>query len=85
MRHEIDDRHLAVLGLEDSFEHQGARTVATVDLAYAANGSDQPSAVLRSAQEGGEACRKSKRGRQSQSIDPSRATKAAVWQSPMRA
>jgi hypothetical protein len=61
-RHEIDDRHLAVLGLEDGFEHQGARTVATVDLAYATNGSDQPSAVLRGAQKGGEACARIKTG-----------------------
>ena len=54
-RHEVDDRDLAFLGLENGFKHQRARTIVTLDLAAASGGSNLPSAMFRCAQKGGEA------------------------------
>ena len=53
--HEVDDGHLALVGLEDRFEHERSRPVLPVDLPHAAGGREQPSTVLRGAEQGGEA------------------------------
>ena len=86
-RHEVDQHRLGTLGLEAGLEDRGAGEVASRDAAGASSDcrgaishrpfSGVPSSAAKQAGE-------SKRGRQSQSIEPSRPTKAAVTRLPIR-
>ena len=82
-RHEIDQRDRAGIGFPFGLEDERIGTVAP--LASKAFPEELPlpfSAVPRSAaKQAGE----SKRGRHSQSIEPSLPTSAALWQSPISA
>ena len=54
-RHEVDDGRRAGVGLEDSFEDEGAVAVGPPAGADVPGGGEQPAAVVGSAQQGGEA------------------------------
>ena len=84
-RHEIDQRRRAVVGLEMRFENErvwagSARVILAVCRGAISQRpcSGVPSSAAKQASE-------SKRGQHSQSIEPSRATSAALLQSPISA
>ena len=84
-RHEVDEVDGAVRGLEAGLEDQRAVPVALRGRRGAAVGrADQPAPVLGPPSSAAKVLSESKRGQHSQSIEPSRPTSAALWQSPIR-
>jgi hypothetical protein len=56
--HAIDDGDAALVGVEDGLQHEGARAVATLDPSHLGGRGDLPAAVVRGAEQGGEAGRR---------------------------
>jgi hypothetical protein len=65
-------------------QHQRIRAVSARDPGIAAR-RNEPAAVLARTQQSAKQASESKRGQHSQSIEPSRPTRAAVLQSPISA
>jgi hypothetical protein len=89
-RHKVhQDRGAAVGGDELGFEDQRVVDIAALDAQVRScrrrSRCDLPAPIVRVAQQGCKARRRVKAGQQSQSMEPSRETSAAVSQSPMRA
>jgi hypothetical protein len=85
MRHAVGQEDGTGIGEELGFQDEREVAVSAANLAHLAGRGEQPSAMFRRAEQGGKTGPESKRGRHSQSIEPSRSTSAAVWPSPIRA
>jgi hypothetical protein len=84
-RHEIDHRCRAGLGLEFGFGDQRAGTITPCRPDGRILWSYQPAPLSAFPSKAAKQAAESKRGQHSQSIEPSRPTKAVVLQSPIRA
>jgi hypothetical protein len=73
-----------MLGLKLRFKNERGRPVAAARPFDTGRGREQPASVLRFAEQRGKTGAGIERGRQSQSIEPSSPTSAAVWVSPIR-
>ena len=84
-RHEVEHAHRALVGLPDRLEHERVVQIPALVVVPPSTGaisqrpfSGVPSSAAKQAPE-------SKRGKQSQSIEPPRSTSAAVCRSPISA
>jgi hypothetical protein len=84
-RHEIGDSRRAARGLEARLENQRIAAIGSRRARRGVGRANEPAAVLRLPSSAAKQAPESKRGQHSQSIEPSRVTKAAVSQSPMMA
>ena len=83
-RHEVGDANDAVGAVEVELVDERAVAVAAFGVLHLALRSEQPATVPLVPEQAAKHACESKRGKQSQSIEPLRPTSAAVWRSPIR-